>query len=140
MNVININTGGSENQTKNLYEDKKTNNIIAALNMYDNYYFQRPPLFKNACLFSFFATLPPRQVTNTCKLKTNDNFDVNVFLLSYEDLHSKLKEKYFSGYSTDRYGNICNFVTKDWNKRDLSSLCFECHRDLSIPVGTAVEE
>uniref|UniRef100_A0A0K0FEZ1 ATP-dependent DNA helicase n=1 Tax=Strongyloides venezuelensis TaxID=75913 RepID=A0A0K0FEZ1_STRVS len=140
LNVININTGGTENRTRHLYKDKKTDKVVAATNMYDNYYFSRPPLLENACLFSFFANFTPRQVTNTCKLKTKDDFDINMFLLTYEDLDNELKKKYFSGYSTDKYGNIYNYVTKDWNKRDLSSPCFEYHRDLSIPIGSTVEE
>uniref|UniRef100_A0A0N5BJP9 ATP-dependent DNA helicase n=1 Tax=Strongyloides papillosus TaxID=174720 RepID=A0A0N5BJP9_STREA len=138
--VVNINTSGSEDRTRHLYKDGNTDNIKAAENMYDNYYFARPPLLEEACLFSFFANFSPRRITATCKVKLKDDFNYNTLLLSFDELDNNLKEKYFSGHSTDRYGNIYNYVTRNWHKRHISSPCFEFSREISYPIGTTMEE
>uniref|UniRef100_A0A0N5BCB0 ATP-dependent DNA helicase n=1 Tax=Strongyloides papillosus TaxID=174720 RepID=A0A0N5BCB0_STREA len=140
INVITVNTSDANNRTRHLYKDKRTENVKAATNMYDNYYFSRPPLLEDTCLFSFFANFTPRRVTSTCKLRYMDDFGYSMFLLSFDELDSNLKEKYFSGFSSDKYGNIYNYVTKNWTKRHISSPCFEFWREMSIPIGTTEGE
>uniref|UniRef100_A0A0N5A032 ATP-dependent DNA helicase n=1 Tax=Parastrongyloides trichosuri TaxID=131310 RepID=A0A0N5A032_PARTI len=140
LNVIYINTSPVEQRAKYLKKDKNTDVIGVASNMYDDYYFKRPPLLEDVCLFSFFANFNAKNGTINNKPKEKEDFPLNFFNMKFDELEDPLKEKYFSGVSIDRYANIYNLVTNDWSKRHISSPCFEFSRNLSIPVGRNLEE
>uniref|UniRef100_A0A0N5CBD9 ATP-dependent DNA helicase n=1 Tax=Strongyloides papillosus TaxID=174720 RepID=A0A0N5CBD9_STREA len=94
-------------------------------NIYDNYYINRPKVLEDSCLFQILANFTCRNINEKNKIR-NTNINFNESFDSQSDIIQTEDEK--------ESRNIYYFITKNTNKRHISSPCFQHSSKIDYPI------
>uniref|UniRef100_A0A0N5B2M0 ATP-dependent DNA helicase n=1 Tax=Strongyloides papillosus TaxID=174720 RepID=A0A0N5B2M0_STREA len=130
INVYYCTTETIENRTRMTAALRDKNGEIVGLetkeNIYDNYYINRPTVLEKSCLFQILANFI---CTSIDKIKASAKFDIIDFEQSFESqshiiqTDEEIEER-----------NIYYFITKNSNKRHISSPCFQHNSKIYYPI------
>uniref|UniRef100_A0A0N5B4L8 ATP-dependent DNA helicase n=1 Tax=Strongyloides papillosus TaxID=174720 RepID=A0A0N5B4L8_STREA len=129
INVTYCTTENNENRTRITRPKKDMHGNYVGLatkdNIYDNYYILRPAVLEQSCLFQILANFVCRKTPEKYKIKC-DNVDLHASFESQSEIIQR------DGQEVSR--NIYYFITKNTDKRHITSPCFLHSSKIEYPI------